>query len=753
VTEPSTETPATPAQAPKHASPRPGRRVYVELFLISFIILFFELACIRWFGSTVVFLTFFTNLVLMACFLGMTVGCLAASRRRDFINAVIPLTLLATVLAYGVLWGYNTFGQVAIDVGGQGSPQQIFFGTEARLGDPSRFVIPIEVIGGVFYTLVALIFVGLGQTMGRKFNALPNRVLAYTTNVAGSLLGIVAFGVVSWFRLPPLVWFAVGSGLVVPFARRDRALQLVCLAALLGLMFLTSRDADSSTETTWSPYYKVRYEKNNGHIYVNNMMHQGMLWVERKGSAYALPYLLDRDAGGRAFNDVLVIGAGSGNDVEAALAHGAKHVDAVEIDPRIYEIGREHHPEHPYDDPRVTVHLDDGRSFVHKTDRKYDLVIYALVDSLALHSGYSSLRLESFLFTEQAFREIKSRLKPDGVFALYNFYRQGWVVGRLATMAEKVFGSKPIVISLPYLERITPTDGRWAHITFLLVGKTKATAVDAIRRAMEKDRYFWAHSVPTFNRQVNGYGSTPPIVPGAPADQWQKIGPAEVETRGIRWTPTDNWPFLYLREPVIPALNLRGMVIAATLSLAILYLFAPERAARPSGRMFFLGAGFMLLETKGVVHMALLFGSTWVVNSIVFFAILVMVLLSNLCVVLFRPARLWPAYALLIAALVVNATVPMTVFLALPGSARVVVSCLIVFLPIFFAGLIFATSFRDSHQPDVDFGSNIGGVILGGLSENLSLVVGFNHLLYLAIAYYLLSAVLKPRISVTPGSP
>src|SRR5919112_260972 len=87
--------------APSSAPPRvrPGRAL-AELFLISFIILFFELACIRWFGSTVVFLTFFTNLVLMACFLGMTVGCLAASRRWDFIQAVLPLTLLAVLLSY-----------------------------------------------------------------------------------------------------------------------------------------------------------------------------------------------------------------------------------------------------------------------------------------------------------------------------------------------------------------------------------------------------------------------------------------------------------------------------------------------------------------------------------------------------------------------------------------------------------------------------------------------------------------------------
>src|SRR5207248_11640194 len=112
----------------------------------------------------------------------------------------------------------------------------------------------------------------------------------------------------------------------------------------------------------------------------------------------------------------------------------------------------------PYADPRVSVHLDDGRSFVHKTARKYDLVVYALVDSLVLHSGYSSLRLESFLFTEQALRDVKSVLKPGGVFAMYNHFRQGWVVQRLAKMAELVFGVQPIIVSLPYQEQISDAD-------------------------------------------------------------------------------------------------------------------------------------------------------------------------------------------------------------------------------------------------------------------------------------------------------
>jgi hypothetical protein len=205
-----------------------------------------------------------------------------------------------------------------------------------------------------------------------------------------------------------------------------------------------------------------------------------------------------------------------------------------------------------------------------------------------------------------------------------------------------------------------------------------------------------------------------------------------------------------LREPRIPDLNIRGMVMIAIVSLAILGLIAPLRTLRPNGQMFFLGAGFMLLETKGVVHMALLFGSTWVVNSVVFSTILVMILLSNLFVLSVKPTTLWPYYALLLASLVVNAYVPMTDFLTLPGVSRLVASCTVVFLPVFFAGVIFAAAFRESDRPDVDLGSNIGGVILGGLSEYFSLVLGFDRVLWIAVGFYLLSALLRPRRPTLP---
>src|SRR5262249_23547294 len=148
---------------------------------------------------------------------------------------------------------------------------------------------------------------------------------------------------------------------------------------------------------------------------------------------------------------------------------------------------------------------------------------------------------------------------------------------------------------------------------------------------------------------------------------------------------------------------------------------------------------------KGVIHMALLFGSTWVVNSIVFFAILAMILLANLYVLVAKPRVLWPFYGLLALALLVNALVPMHAFLDLPGPGKVVASCAVVFVPVFFAGVIFAAAFRDSQRPDLDFGSNIGGVILGGLSENLSMAVGFHNLLFVALAFYALSMLLRPR--------
>jgi len=300
--------------------------------------------------------------------------------------------------------------------------------------------------------------------------------------------------------------------------------------------------------------------------------------------------------------------------------------------------------------------------------------------------------------------------------------------------------------------------GEEAHRTFLLVG-TDSARLEAIRKKFEQDKNYWINWHPEESEAHNGYSVDPP----EKGPQWLKISPAKVDTTGIKESeiPTDDWPQLYLKERMIPWRPTgQGMATIGVLSIVLLLIFggpvmfrrdpATGTRAIPSAQMFFLGAGFMLLETKGVVHMALLFGSTWIVNSVVFFAILCMILIANMFVLAVRPRNLLPYYALLVVALLANALVPMDWYLSLAPNVRTIVSCAVVFVPVFFAGVIFASVFRDSKNPDIDFGSNVAGIILGGLSEQLSLMIGFNYLLLVAIGYYVLSLLLqrrRPRIA------
>ena len=133
------------------------------------------------------------------------------------------------------------------------------------------------------------------------------------------------------------------------------------------------------------------------------------------------------------------------NATQIALANGAQEVDAVEIDPLIYQLGLTIHPDHPYDDPRVKIFIEDGRTFLRNTPAKYDLIVYALPDSLTLTSAYSSLRLESFLLTSNSIQEAMRRLNPGGMVVLYNYYRDEWLIHKLAGMVQAASGSLPYV--------------------------------------------------------------------------------------------------------------------------------------------------------------------------------------------------------------------------------------------------------------------------------------------------------------------
>jgi spermidine synthase len=456
----------------------------------------------------------------------------------------------------------------------------------------------------------------------------------------------------------------------------------------------------------WSPYYRINYSPASRTIVVNLLGHQTMVSRHDPFPAYEIPYQLNRDAGGAPFRDILIIGAGSGNDVSRALAWAAPdaRIDAVEIDPVIQRLGARDHPDRPYQDPRVTVHLGDGRNFLKSTERRYDLIVFALIDSLVLHSSVSNIRLESYLFTQEAIADVRRCLKPDGLFAMYNYFRQGWIVSRLAKTVASVFGREPLVISLPPRETIE-ADAKAEGFTLLLAGD-RGLNTGLLR------------------------GSRVAIPP--------RLRIAD-----------DDWPFLYLRNPMIPDLSWRGIAVIGLVSLGMLWLFGWRTGGgdvRLHATMLLLGAGFMLLEAKAVVRIALIFGSTWVVNTAVFSVILVMILLANLWVLKRRPLRIAPYYAGLILTLALAFTVPLETFLGWPVYVQGVAASTLVLAPVLFAGVIFAMLFRTATRPEQALAWNTAGAIVGGLAETLSLLIGFRYLVLVTAGIYAASAALA-RIS------
>jgi SAM-dependent methyltransferase len=482
---------------------------------------------------------------------------------------------------------------------------------------------------------------------------------------------------------------------------------------------------------SWSPYYRINYAPDSRAIAVNLLGHQSMVSRRDPYPAYAIPYLLNRDSSQPPFHSVLIIGAGSGNDVSRALEWAAPdaHIDAVEIDPVIKNLGIANHPDHPYQDPRVTLHLNDGRNFLRSTNGKYDLIVFALIDSLVLHSSLSNLRLESYLFTEEALADVRRVLAPDGLFVMYNYFRQGWIVSRLAKTADTAFGHLPLVLTLPERDSIAANE-KVEGFTLLFDGPRSA----ALRRAFD----------PTGAYRIGEI----------------RLSPAKLEIPPDLRNATDAWPFLYLRSPMIPSLVWRGIAVMGAISVVMLWT-AGFRSRRPlpdgrgseqsvaeprasasgsgAGSMLLLGAGFMLLETKAVVHMALIFGSTWIVNSVVFAAILVMILAANLRVLRRKSISLFPYYMGLLAALALNLAIPLDSFLGWPFAVRAVLSGALVLGPVFFAGIVFAALIRQSDKPEQALAWNTAGAILGGFAENASLWIGFQYLTAVAGLIYLAS--------------
>jgi hypothetical protein len=207
---------------------------------------------------------------------------------------------------------------------------------------------------------------------------------------------------------------------------------------------------------------------------------------------------------------------------------------------------------------------------------------------------------------------------------------------------------------------------------------------------------------------------------------------------------TDDWPFIYLPKKSFPALYLRGLAVVLAISLAGIFWVAPRSTLqRFDWHMFFLGVAFALLEVKALTTFALLFGSTWNVNSLVFFAILTSVLIAVLVNARWTFRRIWIFYLLLFGMLALNLAVRPETLLFQNAIARYVIASCLIFAPVFLANVIFSNSFRETEMADVAFASNLLGIMVGGMLEYFSMLTGYHLLLVAVIAFYFLAMVVR----------
>jgi spermidine synthase len=684
---------ARPAQAPLPDPPAEGGLArWLPLFTISAASLLIELAVIRWLSAEVRLFSYFKNLPLLAAFLGLGLGFGIVDRGRDWRPVFAPLLAFFTALVLVV----GATDPVFLAYPGQADEHLYYMRPAGSWLDAGRFL--GAVIG--FFVLTVLLFVPLGQATGREMARHPP-LPAYMVNIVASLAGVWAFALLSFIGTPPVVWFGVGLLAVGVYLASRRALTVVPVAfAVLVLVALALFGRD----VIWSPYQRVEVREAtapgvaDGPVKIGyqldvqrlffmlaadfspEMLSRIRHWIfVRWAAMYELPYQL-RPPGAR----VLIVGVGMGNDAAAALRNGASHVDAVEIDPAILALGKDLHPERPFHDPRVRPIADDARAFFRQSvSERYDVIAFGLLDSHTVLSGLANVRLDSFVYTLESFQEAKAHLTPNGIVSV-NFVRSPpWVTDRIGRMLVEVFGREQVFFN-------TNAIG-----TSFIAGD-----VSADQRAAKKLE---------------------------------------------RWTPspaaaalplaTDDWPYIYLRTRVVPAAYWQIFLVVGVICIALVALFFPA-ALRPDWHFWLLGAAFLLIEFKSITEMALLFGTTWLVNAFAISGVLLMVLGANV-VSLWRPNLNLPGiYALLFGSLALAYVFPLDALNALGTAPRALASMTLLSLPIFFAGLIFAQSLRRAGETARPLASNLSGAVAGGVLEYGSLLWGIKSLYLIAAAVY-----------------
>jgi len=678
-----------------------SRRAAGGIFLASFLVLFQELALIRWVGAQVRVTAYFPNLILMAAFLGGGLGCLRAGRRS--LAAWWAPSLL--VLAGAVL----VLGRIVFTAEGAGEHLWLLYYDLPRSAPVvSGVSFPLLLI----FFLTAATFVPPGQFVGERlgfFESVGRPLTGYAWDLAGSLAGVALFSSMSWAGTFPVVWMSVvaAAGWTI-FGRGSRGRRWALPAALL---LLVAGVRWGERADLYSSYYALSLRPEGPSrvgVLANGSLHQVAVDMDdphppngfiREG--YDIPYSLL----GRRPRKVLVVGAGTGNDVAVALRQGAESVDAVEIDPAIVRIGARNHPNAPYADPRVRVFTTDARSFLNGSRDAYDLIVFGTLDSMTCLSALSSVRLDNFMYTREAFLSARRRLTPDGGLVLYFMIGKAYIGSRIFSLLTEVFRQRPLFEA-----------SRRGLFNAVFAGGPAFDAQDGERR--------------------RALAVSAPLSPVA---------------------PTDDWPFLYLEKRGVSGfyLTLMGVLFLAAWVAVVTAAGGWKNGGkgfRADWTLFFFGAGFLLLETRAVTVMGLAWGNTWATNAVVFFSILLLTLGGVLVRRCLSVPWGWGTAGVLLCLGAVWAA-PES-FLAARGlGLKAVLSAMYVGGPVFFASLAFSGLYASRGDVSAAFGWNLIGAMAGGLSEFFSMAVGFKALVLLSMVFYLSASLAEIGASRRRGRP
>ena len=680
-----------------------------SIVLVTMLSLLLELVLIRWLASVFPVFSFYKNFTMLACFLGLGAGYAVAQRQPCTPALVLPM--LALFVGVITLLRYDT-----------GVVYLIF-----SVGWLSKFDLPVYFLLGASFIICACICYPVGQLCGKLLHS-SNSLRAYGLNLMGSALGVVALFVMSLYWLPPVTWFAVTGGIMLLFVLARDDFLPVGITSFCVLLAILAWPVQPETQRIYSPYQLLERAAKP----------DGLMQILSGGSYYQKVYNFAEDRRGhetdadryvrtyyefpynfkKAPERVAIVGAGSGNDVATALRMGAAHVDAIEIDPAIAFLGTKYHPERPYDDPRVTLSINDARNFFRNAQQQYDLIVYGVLDSHTALSHASNLRVDSYVYTREGITEAFRLLKPDGVLAV-SF-----------TLVNDALGFK-----LSKILREQPGAGKPLAVRVLYDSlRTTAFIVKKGQDAAMPDASDFA-SIGFTN--VSAY--------------FNKAYPESS-------IPTDDWPFFYMVERAYPF----TYMIALGMILLLSYVFVRKTIgfSDPIDRsylpFFFLGSGFMLVETKAITELGLHLGGTWLVIAAAIMLVLVMAYLANLIVTRTALKLAGPAYLGLFVSLLVGYGVATSHGQWQFGSplAQLAVSCFVLTIPLFFAGIIFSSLIADAEiNISTGFAYNLMGALFGGVMEYNSMYFGFAFLYLLAMGFYFLAWAFswKPRSLLQPA--